>query len=328
MISSNFFLIGILLLLLELFLRGGGYQPGDKYIAYNNFQEVDSLIIFDKFIADSNGITKANPDFNWEPPIKINKDGFRTNEIEYVKAAPREKRILLIGDSFTWGHTAEPITNCYADLLNDMGYAVYNTGIPTVGPNQYAEIAELFIQDIRPNTVAVFFCFANDLFPEKNELIPFQPAYYHTNAGIISSQYDGILFKNPIEAYNYYVEYSKKNSPIKKNIAPPLNWLIKRSVVCSRIYNWYRRINWDNQPNVNGRAYLEYLNDIKTLCYKNQCEFRLFVIPDYGKPIDPAFFEGFDPLIPQNLIDEDYASDAHFYNKGHLKFFEFILDNL
>jgi len=57
----------------------------------------------------------------------------------------RRTKILFLGDSFTWGASAKPITNCFVDIVTRRGYLTFNTGIPGTGLNQYVYIAEKYI---------------------------------------------------------------------------------------------------------------------------------------------------------------------------------------
>ena len=185
-ILLNSLLLGFLIILLELTLRGLGFQSGVNGITFSNFAEVDSLIVYRPLVADSIGFTKANKEYNWSTEIVLNNEGFRTNNINTLLSSPRKNRVLLIGDSFAWGLTAKPIFNCFGDLLDQTEYVVYNTGIPGIGPNQYELAAKTYIPIIKPKYVLVTMCM-NDLFENLIPLKPYQLPYYKTNAGIISS---------------------------------------------------------------------------------------------------------------------------------------------
>lgn len=316
-----------LLLLLEIALRVFGFQPGGKEVTSFNFMEVDSVYLTNEFNADSLGITKANPLYPWDSAFEINQLGFRTNELDYILNKPKSKRLLLIGDSFTWGLTATPITKCFADLLDSTDFAVFNSGIPTVGPNQYLKIAEQLIPVLEPELVAVFFYIKNDLFPKRIPLKPYQVAYYKTNAGIFSAYVNGDYIESPNEAYQYYKNIFYKSFSSKKVLSPIVNWLLKNSVVCYKFYNLYRNLKYTTPDQV-GTAYLYYLNEIKAISDQYGSKFKLFIIPDNGKHIDTTLFPGLSPMIPKNLEDNDYESDGHFNNKGHRKFFKYVFSQI
>jgi hypothetical protein len=57
----------------------------------------------------------------------INKEGFHS--LEFIQYKSSKKKVLLLGDSFTWGHSTSNKTNSFANELLAKGYIVYNTGI-------------------------------------------------------------------------------------------------------------------------------------------------------------------------------------------------------
>jgi hypothetical protein len=64
-----------------------------------------------------------------------------------------EMKNFFLGDSFTWGASAEPISKCFVDLVGNAGYLIFNTGIPGTKPNQYTYIAEKYIPILKPDFV-------------------------------------------------------------------------------------------------------------------------------------------------------------------------------
>ena len=158
---------------------------------------------YNKFYTDIDGIFKANPEFFSHSKNKlINHDGFRGNPFEYVDT-PRAK-ILLIGDSFTWGCTARPFTNCFADILQKSGYYVYNGGIPGVDPQQYALIAKKYTPILKPDVVAVCLYLGNDVSSSPLLMQPNKNLYYLTNFGnLLGYDDNGNFFKNAQEAFRY-----------------------------------------------------------------------------------------------------------------------------
>ena len=100
----------------------------------------------------------------------INQDGFRGNDFKYVQT--QATKIFLAGDSFTWGATAEPVTNSFASLLQAAGYYIYNAGIPGTGPAQYQQLVEKYVPLLKPDAVAVCLYAGNDLKPYPDPLHP------------------------------------------------------------------------------------------------------------------------------------------------------------
>lgn len=86
----------------EIILRYNGHAPG--YVPkYNKkiFRPVEKLTVSKNFLTDDEGVFKVNPAGDWEKPIKINPDGFRS--VAFDKSKDGTTSILLLGDSFAWG---------------------------------------------------------------------------------------------------------------------------------------------------------------------------------------------------------------------------------
>jgi lysophospholipase L1-like esterase len=102
--------------------------------------------------------------------IKKNKYGFRTRE--FVKK-PTSMRIVIIGDSLTWGAGINEEKR-YSDLLEKKLKAyyknieIYNLGIPGGPTKTEAEILKKYINIIEPNLVILGFCF-NDPQPRSQD---------------------------------------------------------------------------------------------------------------------------------------------------------------
>jgi len=111
----------------------------------------------------------------------INSMGFRS--IDFKNYHTQKTKVLLLGDSFTFGLTASPITNCFADLLLANNLCVFNTGITGADPAQYEAIAQYLIPLLKPDVVCINYDLSNDnMFyyrkPQSN-----RPAWHVTTAG-------------------------------------------------------------------------------------------------------------------------------------------------
>ncbi|MCI0470059.1 MAG: hypothetical protein L0Y73_00200, partial [Candidatus Aminicenantes bacterium] len=138
----NLLVLIILLVGLELILRIAGRDPifekelkGEKWDKkYKTLCDrilKERLIVKDSLYTDGSGLFKANRNFYSNPGnratgVIINSHGFRGNEFAPVDTP--QTKILLVGDSFTWGTAAVPLTQSFADLVQASGYHVYNAG--------------------------------------------------------------------------------------------------------------------------------------------------------------------------------------------------------
>lgn len=320
----------ILFALAELYVRHKGYTPGDLRPNWSNFKPVDSLIVHNDFIVDSNGILVANVNHFKAMGWAINSNGFRAAEFNSLDTV--KNKLMLIGDSFTWGLSANPIDSCFANLLeNKVRGTVINTGIPIADPAQYEAIAKKYIPVLKPEKVAVMFYLGNDIMPVPRPVIPNKPFYYYTNAGAMMADDGNIHLNSAQEAYNYYTKQ-------KFFLIHPSNFfekIIAKSAFLSRIYSlkyrWEEKMKAENAI-AEMAVTQKYLYSIVDICTKNNCALKIILIPEIKEANnDIAFFakryKGFfnDSLlskytfIPQGNEANNYVPypNGHLNNAGH-----------
>lgn len=179
-----FFLVLACALLLsagELVLRLMGEAPC-VYAKYTRgTPKVDQLIVRREMVTDGEGIFKINtkpPNGQVDPDV--NEEGFRSRE--FIPLPENVPTILMLGDSFAWGASADA-GKSFAALLEKAGFAVYNTGVPGVSPAQYARLAEKYVPVLRPKVTAVMFFMGNDLRRDPQMMLPHRDLWHITNAG-------------------------------------------------------------------------------------------------------------------------------------------------
>jgi lysophospholipase L1-like esterase len=324
--------------LVEIFVRHQGYGPGDLRPNWSNFHPVDSLIVHDDFIVDSTGILVAN---SKTTNIPINSNGFRAPEFADMDTV--KHKILLIGDSFTWGLTAQPLDSCFADLLKKMVEGtVINTGIPIADPAQYEAIAHRYIPILHPEKVIVMFYLGNDIMPQPRPTIPDKPFYYYTNAGAMMADDGAVHLNSAQDAYDYYTRR-------KFFLIHPVGFfekVIAKSALLSRIYSlkyrWEEKIEAE-QAITDMSVTQKYLYSIVNICKENHCSLQIILIPEI-KEADKAlaFFEkrykGFFAdgtlskctYIPEGNTPKNYVPypDGHLNNAGHRFYAKKIAEQL
>lgn len=315
----------LLLVGAETVFRLLGFRPRGAYL-----KRVDRLVVYDNFYADADGIYKARTDYAWEPGVEVNADGFRSPPFGSGTASNRIG-ILVLGDSFGWGYSAQPITRSFPDLLRaGPDFQVFNLSIPGTGPEQYALAGAKYIPLLRPGICAVCVYLGNDinLTMAPTHLVIHTPAekkWCVANAGIFSA-YDARAARalSPEEAYR------RAMTPAVR----ALN-LLRRTAAGTQLVNWlydavyHRRVRNDaRRREVNGEL-IEALQWLSGVCASNGC--RLVVFPIPVNPMmrntrnsardNACLFEGFEVFIPTNLDLGDYAPfpDDHFNNAGHAK---------
>ncbi|MCB9231760.1 MAG: SGNH/GDSL hydrolase family protein [Bacteroidia bacterium] len=341
-------------LVLENQWRKQGAAPGmltgtlSRSVEYSDSVYYDSL-----FIADESGIMKANPriwnsphnEFARENHYSINSEGFRS--VEFLPDSLRDSSkttLLLLGDSFTWGSSADPIDSCFADRLSQAGYQVYNTGIGGTDPLQYLLVAQKYLPRLRPDRCLLFYALDNDQMRFPRKPIPFMPLYYSTNAGGISAYTHSCIdgkWNEPqplLSAERAWQSHVKLHTLFGKNRGFFAEFC-RKTVLGTQIWKVFRGCQACAECQEPELDYsLEYLQKISLLCQSLQIPFQIYLIPNSN---DTKFRlqesrrqvsmlrEYFGAKIP-DLDSEDYFHeiDFHLNNRGHRKFARFILQNL
>lgn len=309
------------------------YQKEKKLIGWENrFQslckeiETKKLEYYDNFYTDIDSIYKANQNNKQG----VNIDGFRGKRFVFTKTL--QKKVLLIGDSFTWGSTAIPITDCFADILDREGYHIFNAGIPGTDPIQYAKIAEKYTGLLKPDVVGVCVYAGNDLTATPQLVEPGKNLHYSTNYGFLKGYDDyGNYFSNVEEAFAYL--------KIRKcgHCSNGWDYFLFKTVLGGKIYSLIHRkskLIFDKEK----KWIIDSMKRIQDVCQKYNARMMIFFIPfkneikQKTKSIKKNLhlFNGFEYYIPGNLKKTDYRPnrDNHFNNEGHRKFADFIKKTL
>lgn len=344
LLLANFLGLFLVLLVVEILLRSWGLVPGYLDMGWDDFRPMpkgQKLQVSTEFYTDSEGIFKALPDsFVHRPNYHVNSWGFRGPEFEPHDSS--RKKIMLIGDSFTWGATAKPVDSSYADLIRRPDLQIMNFGIPGTEPDQYLRLAELYIPKVNPDMVCIFFYMGNDVLMTHQDVKPFQNRYHITNIGWLNPFLDGPYIGDAEETYAYYL---KRFSVPKSTI---LNKFLAQTVIGTRLWQLLSRVgilsnklDEEVQSRIdtfqheakNGPYSGEYLREIKAICAARKIPIKLFVMADHNQievpknANTPGLFEGFDFLFPEDIQSSDYYGrpDGHYNNSGHRKMAKHIL---
>ncbi len=318
-----------LLFIAEFLFRLGGYKPGDLKPNWLNFQPVDSLIESRPCFVNGEGLLVADKNSFSGGGIQVNDDGFRNKDFSEIDSS--KKKIMLIGDSFTWGLSAEPIDSCFADILKrETQHEVINLGIPGADTYQYLAVIEKYVPLFQPEVVLVFFFIGNDIVKKKRELVPFRPLYYYTNAGALDTEIDGVYFETAKDAYNYVVN-EKYYLSEPKNI---FEWIVSKSALLSKAYSVKFRIKEkvEYETRLNDLSLTtNLLSRIAAYCSAQQTKVFFIAIPEvkeasmtiseyrskYKRLFEDSTLKHFWQ-VPENSKENfnDYP-DAHLNNQGH-----------
>jgi len=309
-----------------------GFEPMGEFekFVYQTFHK-DSKTAFDSAIL--NYIEKP-----------FNEEGFRS--ISFNSKDTSKIKVLLIGDSFTYGQTAKPFYNSFADVLLSRGYLVFNAGISGTDPAQYAAVAKKYVPLLKPDIVIINFCINNDFMSFDREPHQERPHEYLTNAGFFYSAPYG-EFMQLQDVYDFYLKLSSIPN-VESNL---INLFISKFIVTTKIWGLMYNIRLVKHPILD--TYLEKLNpsnDVRTaqtqkyldlimeVSESNVTPTEIVLIPDIAyQPKDFQTLVIYDSLVfdvfekykyffPNNFIESDYAKDGdiHFNNQGHLKYADFL----
>jgi len=267
----------------------------------------------------------------------INNDGFYS--IPFRPYATKKKKILLLGDSFTFGYSAVPSHNSFACRLAAMGYAVFNAGISSTDPAQHAAIAKRYIEEIQPDAVFTGLYLPKDIMKRERQLKEGGYIYFSTNAIWIKGWFNGKYFKNAQQAYSYF--YEKSAIPrTDENLA---NYLASKTAIGTKLWIAINKLRGGAEiPDPlaeevhfyqDSLSYTEkYLLQIDSTCKANgaQCEFLVF--PEwYDIELNvlkhpPYLFRKVPYRTIPGLAPSDYhtVDDYHFNNEGHRKTADYI----
>ncbi len=280
----------------------------------------------------------------------LNADGFRG--IAFTNYSTSKKKILLLGDSFTWGHSAQNKTNSFADILLARGYVVYNTGISGADPAQYLAVAKKYIPELKPDYVVVNFFMGNDIFYASRKVRADHPIFYCTNAGHLLASPDGVFFSNSKETYKYAYHHFRipPTSAFNKicattatttliwKVLDKLDYLFRNGLdKYNRAYTFRDRVlykeYWRKSDSLQKETPVcnNEVKEIEELCKANGAQFFLTVIPELRrqrliKPDNvPHLFDSIKFEVTPGITKADYSNnDGHYNEAGQLKHANFI----
>lgn len=317
----------VMLFLAEVVLRF--YYTTERFQLRPVIELLDMAIVPEKlellkpapFITDPDGLLVANPALPG-----VNAEGYRTPG--FSEARPGQKRVLLLGDSFAWGLTAEPLTECFADRLRDAGYVVYNLGIPATGPAQYAAQAALYIPRLKPDVVCVSFYPGNDFQVEPPPKPGKTRAY--------------------LTAFGFLPAHTEHGAPLSFEAARALHEgmmgtgtgaRLTRAMASTAVGITVARAIGRMAPQEERTSTaLGYLREVRAVSEAHGAKFLLFAIP--VRPMSRDEFTRPEtvlknlaelaPLTPGDFAEERYAgnADEHFNNSGHAAMAAFMVEEL
>jgi hypothetical protein len=258
----------------------------------------------------------------------FNKEGFFSIPFSVIDTT--RPQVLLLGDSFTWGHSAQNKTSSFANELMARGHNILNTGISGADVSQYLEILKKYGPFIQPDMVICNFYLGNDV--QYFERHPKQeiPLAFHTSAGVIYSQHHGVQFTSAKAAY----ENIMSNMVIPKTTL--VNRVMSKTVVSTYIWLFCAKMGIVDHVFFKGELYPEkpltarQIREMSTICDRLGAKFILSVIPcvEDGrlKQVEQAeeLFDSMPYHQPEMAVDMYDQTDGHFNSTGHLHYANYL----
>lgn len=258
----------------------------------------------------------------------INEHGFYS--IPFDTMVGGRPRVLLLGDSFTWGHSTSNKTLSFANILLSRGMAVYNTGISGADVPQYKKVLEVYGNELKPHVVVVNFFIGNDVDFFERTPIEGIPIHFSTNAGNLMSFQDGDQLQDAEAAYKNILKY----------LLIPRNDLLGRiahgSAIATRLWSIFfnlgllgMELKFPEKPSdepVSNRQIRQMIDQ----CRQLNIPLIVSVIPELkedrldGVASVKNLFDDIPYHEPQMTIDMYRAEDGHFNDSGHLFYADYL----
>jgi hypothetical protein len=360
--KKHFIRIGIfigLFLLAELVLALFGNRPGT---IEGSLYPVKNLVSSPLFQADSNGITSFLNNSTILPEgYTINKQGFRSEinfdkeEIDSLRKKQNKNVVFLVGDSYTEGCCAYPISDSFASLLySDAENILLNFGVGGTDLVQYKLIVENYLPLVQPDLVVIAFYLGNDIAYRERPVTPNIAFHYllkdypwlnSEKPYFLTEKGEKKYFETPEEAYSFYLN----NFTLWGENTAFLEKLIRNSIIGSKIYlgikEYSQKRKWHSNNTVPLQNDVEIphclLLEIKAACDANNTKLLIATIPspiDVDNQIDlkekyGKYFENLPVVYPDISLfkTSDYdgmETDNHFNNIGHQKYYTFIQEQI
>ncbi len=222
------------IIVVEVALRFMGYKPG-VFLTPNDiknydidFSDPNSICNCPYFVSDSDGLFKLGSFKNSIDPTckerypniqsvlktcKTDQFGFRNSRFDIQDTL--KERVMIIGDSYTFGFDAYPWDSSFCDMLPqlDTNLNVFNAGIPGADLATYENCVRIYTPIIRPKFIIVNL--------NKGDIVQYNKVLQANENNDIYITNKGILFK---ENYHFksdslivYSDYKNAYSYLKQN---------------------------------------------------------------------------------------------------------------
>jgi hypothetical protein len=251
----------------------------------------------------------------------FNHEGFYSIQLKRHQTV--KPRVLLLGDSFTWGHSSTNKTNSFSNILLARGYPVYNTGISGADIPQYNAILKKYLTLLEPQVVVVNVFLGNDLPSFCRKPQPFVPVHFATNAGNLLSFQEGRYINDAEEAYSNAVSMMM----VPTDGAVPR--LYSETVIGSYLWAIMNRGGSEGDRTCS----ISELKEMDRLCREHNVKFYVSIIPrlnSLGMLRDAQevadILSGIAYHQPSLTGEMFNVEDGHFNDMGHRAYADHLVN--
>ncbi len=266
----------------------------------------------------------------------VNAQGFHDRQdFVYSDALDSRTRILVLGDSFTFGEDAD-IGKSYVETIEagGTGRVIWNTGIFGVGTNQALAAFQMFAPLLKPHlTIYGFYVndFFDNLFPvdgyylgidENDEVVKLQRYHLDPWGNVTRLESQELLYyrwrgvEAPANEFERILGATRLGSLFISAIDH-----VGKQLGLAQLTHSRRQLDLTR----------EYLRELRDSSAALNSEFLIMLIPkktdlkkpgaDFQRAIQLFDELGISYFMPSHALDAeaDYAPDWHWNNAGHLK---------
>lgn len=251
-------------------------------------------------------------------------------------------RVLLLGDSFTYGMSAD-VGSSFAERLDQTlaGSVIWNTGIPGGGTHQALAAFEVYAPRLRPHLTILGFVmndFDDNLLPIDSWLNAIDPSGNAVAIRMFKVDSAEKVSRHDVDDIEYFLTYWK---------IPPANELERQlghtrlgTLLLGLVDAIEARQPADARFGRREQVTRDFLQELRDSVYDHGSEFALLLVPgpeDIGRPgmryllardiVNSLAIPYIDP-IDQLVLPADYAPspDDHWSNSGHQKVGAILVD--
>ncbi|MDQ7025565.1 MAG: GDSL-type esterase/lipase family protein [Anaerolineae bacterium] len=334
----------IMLIVMEFALSAAGFEP--EYRSPANFDanaEVDFQVSTLRLCDDERGchwnvesLSQSCADESLNRMCRINEYGSSSDYEFTADTLPDHSyRILVLGDSFTWGASADYgqgwVDVMARDIEASTPVIVWNAAMPGTGTQQAIMTAQNLLPIMQPDLVILGFHSGNDFADNLYPYDRFINVIAEDGNSVIVQQYSLNSSSEAFHETDAVIYYRANGYTVSSNegFRATIDELLRRTRLGTLLVGAYRVLTWDSTNLPPTQALLE---DLQSLVIDNSSQFLVVIIPEQIDTRSPthkyrgtitvlndanvAFVDSL-PWLVESDFENANSFDKHLNNAGH-----------